>query len=86
MKGLRNESIEHSWEVHLGCGRATSSADVEEKEMKVVDSDVFGCWGVDIKKSVIQEVVVLTPGSQSQDHVLIKSRVSEKWLEFSNSH
>lgn len=86
MKGLRNGSIEHSCEVHLGCERATSFTGVEGKEMKVVDSDVFGCWGVDIKKSVIQEVVVLTPGSQSQNHVLIKSRVSEKWPEFWNSH
>lgn len=42
MKGLRNGNVEHSWEVHLGCGRVTSFAEVEGKEMKVVDSDLFG--------------------------------------------
>lgn len=45
MKGMRNGSIEHSWGVHLGCGRVTNFTEVEGKEMKEVDSDIFGGWG-----------------------------------------
>lgn len=58
MKGLRNGSTEQSWEVHLRWGRGISFAGVEGK---AVDSHVFGGWGADIKKTVIREVVWITP-------------------------
>lgn len=40
MEGMKKGSIEHSWGVHLGCGRVTSFTEVERKDMKAVYSDV----------------------------------------------